>query len=287
MILIMGLFETHYKTAAFERYHDLAKQIHDSSCGWHAVGAMNGKRALPLSHSCYDKNSEHPRFECGHPDCPEEKFHLKQDYQAHLVRTHEDMRGVSLYPDDDCDFDTHSAFRLASHSLSHSDARPEMCSLYGKSFKNVQGLRHYENDVHRLRGPSHRDTTWQCPTCSKGHVGAERLIAHMVEHFVNKDIFRCDICQEEFKEERLFRLHRLLHVDRPKYICDLTSTCHGMFWSQTTVKKHQEKHRCCPFCNKIGLVFVNERIGTSKFIGVDLSDAEQMFRQACRPLYLW
>uniref|UniRef100_A0A6V7I3Z0 C2H2-type domain-containing protein n=1 Tax=Bracon brevicornis TaxID=1563983 RepID=A0A6V7I3Z0_9HYME len=138
--------------------------------------------------------------------------------------------------------------------------RCKYCSkefAYRKEWKAHQKARHYENMVndpdvvkftcdscdksyfdrdvytqHLRRHRAMQDGKYKCPYCSKLTASSFVLKNHIQATHDRKRVFKCDICQKEFYNERNMKAHKRLHK---KLTC---SRCDEQFANLTLLDQH-------------------------------------------------
>ena len=136
-----------------------------------------------------------------------------------------------------------TAETLEKHMLENHSGVQYLCSRCPKSFKNADGRRSHENNVHG-------EKTEKCEECGKMFSNKFTLRHHInIVHIKKKDKI-CPHCGEAFMIGQSFQAHVLRHTNDRQFPCEV---CGKAFLLQKHLDKHMNTHTMpykCDQCDK-------------------------------------
>ncbi|XP_055702191.1 zinc finger protein 39-like [Phlebotomus papatasi] len=84
----------------------------------------------------------------------------------------------------------------------------------------------------------------KCEFCEKNYFNKESLaehkrVVHAIEIY-DKDLLRCPVCYRGFKQKQQLTLHKVVHVNRPLFACEV---CDKKCTSTARLRDHMRTHR--------------------------------------------
>ncbi|XP_022907334.1 zinc finger protein 492-like isoform X2 [Onthophagus taurus] len=171
-------------------------------------------------------------FKC--PEC-NEAFAFWKPLTGHLWRQHKiDME---LFSCDKCDYKTYSLGKLNNiHKLIHNDAKPYICNLCPRAFKNSKQLRNHKT-LHKQK--TQKNNSVMCEICSKYFSNRRQLRVHTDS--VHKKIkpFLCTYCGYKGATKSALRMHTRQHTGEKPFACD---TCSYTTADHNSLRRHKLRH---------------------------------------------
>lgn len=205
------------------------------------------------------KNSKNSALESNQSFCEvcNEKYTYMCEYKKHFVIFHQNegsseclicdksysnsmrlnrhMQGVHIDRPFECEI-CHSMIRgkgnlSQHHKTQHTNERPFVCSVCGKTFKFAHYL--------RLHMRFHnKEKQYTCSLCDKTFYTAAKANEHMKTH-TNARQFKCTKCYKRFMSEDNLQQHMIRHTFAEKSVC---LVCGKEFGSGKTLRQHQQLH---------------------------------------------
>lgn len=195
-------------------------------------------KSKALSRHMYVHNEDRP-FPC---QLCSGTFKRKVGLTKHLV-THTDDRPFRCKI---CDAKFKLKETLRRHLPSHLEASFE-CDTCDKMYKTKQSLLR-----HKTRCSSQMQ--FECEFCDTGFTSKNQLSNHSNIHALGAKPYTCDICNEiGFKNKEKFILHRIGHSEvNPSFKCE---NCDEMFKQRSLLQAHQIVHSQPFECDKCQVRF--------------------------------
>ncbi|CAK1551967.1 unnamed protein product [Leptosia nina] len=145
-----------------------------------------------------------------------------------------------------CEAEFDRPYRLAQHTLIHSDSKPYICVEDGcaKAYTRKNHLERHINTAHR----SYIGQLYSCPKCLKQYANQQNLKRHYkIQHVDCVKKFSCENCNMRFKHKHQLSTHMYQHTGIKAFRCPM---CPKQFVSITEQKKHLRNHKVykCEHC---------------------------------------
>ncbi|KAK9718426.1 Zinc-finger associated domain (zf-AD) [Popillia japonica] len=161
------------------------------------------------------------KYKCEHCDKYFPKsFFLKQHMNTHAVKQFACEECGKMYA---------TLGLLQGHKVTHSDAKPHVCTVCNKAFK----WRNTYNKHCLIHNESNRKN-YICEQCGKSYSEHSSLLKHRKTHNPHKN-FICSVCSKGFNSKSLLNTHLRRHSDRKKHAC---TECGKEFAEKSVLVSH-------------------------------------------------
>ncbi|XP_018334323.1 zinc finger protein 91-like isoform X2 [Agrilus planipennis] len=176
----------------------------------------------------------------------EQIFSWWKPLTGHLWRIHKiDME---LYACDKCDYKTFSLGKLNNiHRPIHSEAKPFICDVCNKGFKNSKQLRN-----HKVKHKDFLNKTIQlCVECNKMFSDRRQLRIHMDSVHKKLKPFLCSYCGYKGASKSSLRMHMRQHTGEKPFSCE---QCSYTTADHNSLRRHKLRHTGqkpykCAYCD--------------------------------------
>ena len=181
----------------------------------------------------YSVHREKKNYKC---EVCNKTFKTKSSKTAHYRNCHIQEK---LYRCQFCDFHTCTTKRLNYHKLTHSNLKPEVCEICGKTFANKDRVIGHQKLVHSETNRLTDRPKFQCDICGRRLTKLKILANHMNQH-TDESPYPCVKCNKRFNSvDMKIRHEQLKHNIVKLYTCIV---CKEDFRTVRDLRIHQT---CC------------------------------------------
>ncbi|CAL4231262.1 unnamed protein product [Meganyctiphanes norvegica] len=132
------------------------------------------------------------------------------------------------------------------HTIMHSDEKPHVCNICGKSVKRKDLLKGHIERVHSTKEKIH-----SCPECDFKCSHKQSFQKHMRTHKV-PELIKCSLCDYQTRLQCKLNAHMVAHSDERSFICD---ECGKQYKTAGILRTHKKIHSAekpfkCEVCEK-------------------------------------
>jgi uncharacterized Zn-finger protein len=169
------------------------------------------------------------------PHC-KKKFGWKESLDRHMKTQHSQTR--EIFECSECKRQFWKKEGLESHYNSmHLNNLPFECDICGKVYPSRSSL-HTHKGKHGDCGTKAGLKPVPCPHCNTMYKGKGNLMKHI--RLTHRKIlpYTCGLCGDQFQTEDRLYSHRMSHLNKPAYLCDL---CNKPYTTKFWLVEHIQK----------------------------------------------
>ncbi|XP_071806934.1 uncharacterized protein [Asterias amurensis] len=140
------------------------------------------------------------------------KTQWKSSLKNHVNTKHNGKESLEYFKCSQCEFKTKSKFYIKRHENTHSDDRPFICEICGKSLKTETVL--------KIHMETHQDHKYPCAECDFVAKSRVSLYGHRLVHTSREQMrYKCDQCDWAGKRKNELKMHYRKHFTAKLYQC--------------------------------------------------------------------